>query len=177
MSKPHGGLSDNSLGCRLSQQTRPLGHSRYSTNLHVKAVTMTFKTSVICALALSALTVTTAQAQTTTRAAVKAETAGGAASQPKGEMSVANQDKGAKPMASETSRAAVKSDAQAARAAGTVPMGEQSTPRQGKKPPVRTSSDKSRAQVKAEAAATNKPGAKPRGESSVVGQDKGGIKP
>ena len=137
---------------------------------------MTFKTSVICALALSAWAVTAAQAQTT-RDAVKAETAGAAATQPKGELSVANQDKGSKPMPSNTTRAAVKADAQSARASGDVAVGEQSTPRQGKKPPVRTSSEKSRAQVKREAAAATKSGAVPRGEASVVGQDKGGIKP
>lgn len=135
---------------------------------------MTFKTSVICALALSALAVTAVQAQTT-RAAVKAEAS--VASKPMGEMSVANQDKGAKPMASETSRAAVKAEGNAARAAGTVPMGEQSTVRQGKKPPVRTTSAKSRAEVKAEAAAATKAGSLSRGEASVTGQDKGGIKP
>lgn len=137
---------------------------------------MTFKTSVICALALSALTVTAVQAQTT-RAEVKADTAGGAATQPKGDLTLPNQDKGAKPMASATSRAAVKSDAQSARAAGEVAVGEQSTPRQGKKPAQRPPSNKSRAQVKAEAAAATKSGTLSRGEASVVNQDKGGIKP
>ena len=80
-------------------------------------------------------------------------------------------------MASTTSRAAVKSDAQSARAAGEVAVGERSTPRQGAKPAPRTASQKSRAQVKAEAAAANKAGGLSRGEQSVPGQDKGGIKP
>ena len=62
---------------------------------------MTFKTTLIGTLALSMLSVlaaTGAQAQNT-RAAVKAEAVGAAASQPKGELSVPNQDKGAKPIA------------------------------------------------------------------------------
>ena len=137
---------------------------------------MTFKTSVICALALTALAATAVQAQTT-RAEVKAEAVGAASTQPKGEMSVANQDKGAKPMASVTTRTDVKSDTKAARANGEVATGEQTTPRQGKKPAPRTASEKSRAQVKAEARVATKSGTLPRGEASVVGQDKGGIKP
>lgn len=137
---------------------------------------MTFKTTLICALALSALAATGVQAQTT-RAAVKGEAVTAAASAPKGQMSVADQDKGAKPMASNTSRAAVKSEGQSARAAGEVATGEQSTPRQGKRPPVRTTSEKSRAQVKADAAAAAKAGGLSRGEASVPGQDKGGVKP
>lgn len=150
------------------------GDSSDSTNPHSKAETMTFKTSVICALALSALAVTAVQAQTT-RAAVKAEAA--AASKPMGELIVPNQDKGAKPMASTTTRAAVKADASAARAAGTVSNGELGTSPQGKKPPMRTTSNKTRAEVKAEAAAANKAGGLSRGEASVPGQDKGGVKP
>lgn len=137
---------------------------------------MTFKTSVICALALTALAASAVQAQTT-RAEVKAEAVGAASTQPKGEMSVANQDKGAKPMASNTTRAVVKSDTKAARANGEVATGEQTTPRQGKKPAPRMASNKSRAQVKAEASAATKSGGLSRGEASVVGQDKGGIKP
>ena len=140
---------------------------------------MTFKTTVIGALALTTLTAlatTGAQAQNT-RVAVKAEAVGAAASQPKGELSTPNQDKGAKPMASATTRAAVKVDAQAARAAGEVAVGEQSTPRQGKKPAPRMAAEKTRAQVKAEAAAANKAGGLSRGEQSVPGQDKGGVKP
>ena len=140
---------------------------------------MTFKNTVICALAmttLTALAATGAQAQTT-RAAVKADAIGAVPSQPKGELSTPNQDKGTKPMASTTTRAAVKADAQSARAAGEVAVGEQSTPRQGKKPAPRTASNKSRAQVKAEAAAATKAGGLSRGEQSVPGQDKGGIKP
>lgn len=138
---------------------------------------MKFKTTLICALALSALAATGVQAQNT-RAEVKAEAvAATAANKPMGEMSVVNQDKASKPMGSNTSRAAVKSDARAAVVAGEVAVGEQSTPRQGKKPAARMASNKSRAQVKAEAAAANKAGGLSRGEASVVGQDKGGIKP
>ena len=138
---------------------------------------MKFKTTLICALALSALAATGVQAQTT-RAAVKAEAAAVAADKkPMGEISVADQDKGRKPMASNTSRAAVKAETRAAVAAGEIATGEQSTPRQGKKPAARTASNKSRAQVKAEAAAANKAGGLSRGEASVVGQDKGGVKP
>lgn len=136
---------------------------------------MTFKTSVICALALSALTVTAVQAQTT-RAAVKADTAGGVATQPKGELTVPNQDKGAKPMTSANSRTAVKSEAQSARAAGEVAVGEQTTPRQGKKPAQRPSSNKSRAEAKSDAAAATKSGTLSRGEASV-NQDKGNMRP
>lgn len=147
-----------------------------STNLNLKAANMTFKTSVICALALTALAATAVQAQTT-REEVKAEARGATATQPKGELSVRNQDKGARPMGSVTTRADVKSDTKAARANGEIATGEQSTPRQGKKPAKRTASNKSRAQVKAEAAATTKSGGQSRGEASVVGQDKGGIKP
>ena len=80
-------------------------------------------------------------------------------------------------MASATTRAAVKVDAQAARAAGEVAVGEQSTPRQGKKPAPRMAAEKTRAQVKADAAAANKAGGLSRGEQSVPMQDKGGIKP
>ena len=152
------------------------GDSSDSTNLNLKAANMTFKTSVICALALTALAATAVQAQPT-RVEVKAEAVGAASTQPKGELSVANQDKGAKPMASVTTRADVKSDTKAARANGEIAMGEQSTPRQGKRPAQRTSSNKSRAQVKAEASAATKSGGLSRGEASVVGQDKGGIKP
>ena len=140
---------------------------------------MTFKTTVLCAVALTTLTAlaaTGAHAQNT-RAAVKADAVGAAASQPKGELSVPDQDKGKKPMASTTTRAAVKADAQAARAAGEVAVGEQSTPRQGKKPAPRMASEKTRAQVKAEAAAANKAGGLSRGERSVPDQDKGGVKP
>ena len=140
---------------------------------------MAFKTTLIGVFALTTLTAlaaTGAQAQNT-RAAVKAEAVGAAASQPKGELSVPNQDKGTKPMASTTTRAAVKADAQAARAAGEVAVGEQSTPRQGKKPAPRMASEKTRAQVKAEAAAANKAGGLSRGERSVPDQDKGGVKP
>ena len=80
-------------------------------------------------------------------------------------------------MASTTTRTAVKADAQAARAAGEVAVGEQSTPRQAKKPAPRVASEKTRAQVKAEAVAANKAGGLSRGEQSVTGQDKGGVKP
>lgn len=150
--------------------------SNGSTNSHLKAETMTFKRSMICALALSALAVSAAEAQTT-RAAVKAEAAVAAANQPKGELSVANQDKGVRPMPSNTSRAAVKVEARRARAAGEIAVGEQSMPRQGSRPARRPASDKTRAQVRSEAVAANKSGVVSRGEASVVGQDKGGIRP
>lgn len=152
------------------------GDSSVSINLHSKAETMTFKSTVICALALSALAATGVQAQNS-RAAVKAEAVGTAASQPKGELTTPSQDKGRAPMASNTTRAAVKAEAQRARAAGEVATGEQSTPRQGKKPAPVMASEKTRAQVKAEAAAANKAGGLSRGEQSSPPQDKGGIKP
>ena len=141
--------------------------------MHSKAKTMTSKFNVICALALSALAATGVQAQNT-RADVKSDVGAG---QPKGELSTPNQDKGRAPMASDTSRAAVKSEAQRARAAGEVAVGEQSTPRQGKKPAPRMASEKTRAQVKAEATAANKAGGLSRGEQSTPPQDKGGVKP
>jgi hypothetical protein len=171
-------LSDSRAGASLMGAGPTLGHSHVSEIASItpplKAQTMTFKTNLICAAALIAFGAFNAQAQTT-RAAVKAEAATDAASKPMGEMSVPNQDKGSKPMASNTTREAVKADTQAARAAGTIPQGEQSTPRQGKKPPMRTS-EKSRAEVKAEAVQANKEGAGlSRGEQSVPGQDKGGV--
>ena len=138
-----------------------------------KAKTMTTKFTVICALALSALAATGVQAQTTP-AQVKPDVAAG---QPKGELSTPNQDKGRAPMPSSTSRTAVKSEAERARAAGEVAVGEQSTPRQGKKPAPRVASEKTRAQVKAEATAANKAGGLSRGEQSTPPQDKGGVKP
>ena len=155
---------------------RARSESSDSTNLNLKAANKTFKTSVICALALTALAATAVQAQTT-RAEVKAEARGTTATQPKGELSVANQDKGARPMGSVTDRADVKAETKAVRANGEIARGEQSTPRQGKKPAPRMASKESRAQVKAEAAAATKAGGLSRGEASVVGQDKGGIKP
>lgn len=151
-------------------------HSTGLTNPNQKAENMILKSTVILALAMSAMAGANVQAQTT-RAAVKSEAIAAAASEPKGEMSTTNQDKGNKPMASTTTRAAVKADAKSARAAGEIATGEQSTPRQGKKPAVRSAGEKSRAQVKSEAADAAKTGGLSRGEQSVPGQDKGGAKP
>ena len=79
---------------------------------------MTIKTtSALFALAFSAFAVSGVQAQTT-REAVKAEAAAAAPTKASGEMSVANQDKGAKATPSNTSRASVKADAKTARTAG-----------------------------------------------------------
>ena len=137
---------------------------------------MTFKYTALFALVLSALAATSSHAQTT-RTAVKSEAIAAAASEPKGEASVPNQDKGTKPMASTNSRAEVKAEGQRARAAGEIAVGEQSTPAQGKKPVVRNKSEKSRAEVKSEAAKDMKAGGLSRGEQSVPGQDKGSPKP
>ena len=137
---------------------------------------MTSKTSLICALALTAFAASAVQAQTT-REAVKAEAVGTAATQPKGELSVVNQDKGAKPMASVTTRADVKADTKSARAAGEITTGELSTPRQGKKPLPRRASNTSRAQVKAEAVTATRSGGLSRGEATAPEQTRGGNRP
>jgi hypothetical protein len=138
---------------------------------------MTFKTSsALCALAFSALAVSGLQAQTN-RDATKADTSVTTLPKPAGEMSVANQDKGSKPMPSTVSRDAVKSDAKGARAAGQIPSGEASTANQGKKPATRRTEGESRAKVKAEAATAASAGGLSRGQSSVPNQDRGGIKP
>ena len=139
---------------------------------------MNFKTSLLCTLVLSAVSLTAAQAQTS-RAAVKADAIANAASEPMGQRSTPNQDKGdaKRGMGSTTSRDAVKSDAKAARAAGTIAMGEQSTPAQGKKPATRPTSTESRAEVKADAATAKRTGKDVQGQLSQKDQDKGVTKP
>jgi hypothetical protein len=126
----------------------------------------TLKTLAVGAVALLGLGTINAQ---TARTEV-------APSQPKGELSVPNQDRGMKPQAPVESRAGVKADALAAERAASIPKGEQSTARQGKAPVARTGSTTTRADVNAEAAAANQAGTIPRGQSSVEGQDKGGVK-
>jgi|GEM_PF-5167383 len=132
---------------------------------------MTFKTTLICAFALTTLTAmaaTGAHAQTT-RAAVKAEAAGAAASSPSGEFSTANQDRGTKPRASTTTRAAVKAETQVARDKGEIATGQQNTPRQGNKPAPTMTSNKTRAEVRGEAASANKAGVSRGGQKPNAG--------
>ncbi len=126
---------------------------------------MNIKTTLIGAAVASLLALTAAQAQTT------ADTKAG------GELSVANQDKGAKPMASQNSRETVKAQAKAARADGTIINGEKSTREQGAKPATPKASTKTRAQVRSEAIQARKDGEIESGQRSIKDQDKGGVKP
>jgi Domain of unknown function (DUF4148) len=128
---------------------------------------MNFNPVLSSAFALFAA-VGAAQAQTTMQPATAASG---------GEMSTPRQDQGSKPAASTNSREAVKAEAKAARASGTMPMGEQSTPNQGKKPPMRSSSDTTREAVKAEAKAARQAGDLPKGQESVKDQAKGSTRP
>lgn len=139
--------------------------------------------STVCALALLAFGVGTAQAQSaTTRAEAKAEGVAKAASTPLGQRSTPNQDKGPMQRGSDTTRAAVKAEA-AAQPAAAKKGDERSLPRQDQgggatvpgtnagmmKPGVET-----RAEAHSEAASSVKPGSdKPHGESSKKGQSKG----
>ncbi len=130
---------------------------------------MNFKNTLIGAAAASLIALTAAQAQST--ATTAADTKVG------GELSVANQDKGTKPMASQNSRDAVKTQAKTARADGTIASGEKSTQAQGTKPATPNASTKTRAQVRAEAARARKAGEIETGQRSIKDQDKGGVKP
>ncbi|MDO9092844.1 MAG: hypothetical protein Q8R98_09500 [Rubrivivax sp.] len=129
---------------------------------------------LICALALTTLAWTGAQAQNT-RAEVKAETRAGAASQAKGELSTPNQDKGSAPKPSVESRDAVKSEAKAARKDGKLVDGQRSPANQAKGPAPRMPSDTTRAAVKAEAAASG--GATSQGDRTKLDMSKGVTKP
>jgi hypothetical protein len=129
------------------------------------------KILALAGLMLLGLGVANAQ---TTRADVKADAVATKASQPMGEMSVPNQDKGMKRLPHTKARAEVKAEARTAERAGRIPQGEQSTASQGKKPIHRTASTTTRAEVKADAKAANKAGDIPVGQSSVKNQDKGG---
>ena len=125
---------------------------------------MNFKLSILSAAVLAATSLTSAYAQSGTT--------------PGGQLSTPNQDKGSTPTPSVESRANVKSETAAAKAAASIPQGQQSTANQGKKPTLSTKpTENSRAEVKAEAAAANKAGTNPKGQESVKDQNKGGIKP
>ena len=136
---------------------------------------MNFKLSVLSAAVIAASTLSLANAQG------GAGPAGGdgrsGTSTKGGERSTPNQDKGSKPMPSVESRAEVKAETLAAKAAASIPQGQQSTATQGKKPIKAGASENSRAEVKAEAAAANKAGTTPKGQESVKDQNKGGVKP
>lgn len=131
-------------------------------------------TLTLCALALTAVAFTGAQAQNT-RAEVKAEVRAGAASQPKGEMSTPNQDKGAVPKPSIVSRETVKSEARAARKDGKIVEGQRSVVNQGSGHLKRQPSNTSRAAVKAEVAASG--GTTSRGDPTMLDMSKGITKP
>ena len=132
---------------------------------------MNFKQTLLGAAVASLVVLTSAHAQTSTGAVAAPDTKVG------GEASVPNQDKGAKPMASQVSRDSVKADAKAARADGTILSGEKSTRAQGAKPNMQARSTKTRAQVRAEAARARKAGEIETGQRSIKDQDKGGVKP
>lgn len=124
--------------------------------------------TLIAAAAASLIALTAVQAQTTTTAPGDTKAAG--------ELSVPNQDKGAKPMASQNSREAVKAQAKTARADGTLPTGEKSTRAQGSKPATPQASTKTRAEVRAEGIRARKAGETATGQRSIKDQDKGGVK-
>jgi hypothetical protein len=126
---------------------------------------MSFKLSILAAAVLATSSLGLAHAQT------------GSNTAPKGQLSTPNQDKGSTPRASVESRAEVKADVAAAKAAASMPQGQQSTANQGKKPMAAKPSDNARSDVKAEASAANKAGTMPKGQESVKDQNKGGVKP
>ncbi len=132
---------------------------------------MNFKQSLLGAAVASLVVMTTAHAQTSSGTVAAPDTKVG------GEASIPNQDKGAKPMASQVSRDSVKAQAKTARADGAIVSGEKSTRAQGTKPATATQATKSRTQVRAEAARARKAGEIETGQRSVKDQDKGGIKP
>lgn len=135
---------------------------------------MISKQSLLGVVAFSVLTLASVAQAQNTRAEVKADAAFGKANQPVGQMSVPNQDKGMAPKPSAVSREEVKAETLAAEKAGTIVKGEQSTPRQGKKPPHRRSSTETRAHVKSHTSDSNK---QPTGQASQKDQDKGVTKP
>lgn len=99
-----------------------------------------------------------------------------AASTPKGEKTLPNQDKATKPAMSGETRAEVKQEAKDAKADGTaIPAGERITPLPGQKQAKGTSGSKeSRAAVKREAIQAEKSGsAVPAGEALSKAQQKG----
>lgn len=132
---------------------------------------MNFKHSLLGAAVASLVAMTTVHAQSSSGTVAAPDTKVG------GEASVPNQDKGAKPMASQVSRDSVKSQAKTARADGTIVSGEKSTRAQGAKPTTATSTTKTRAQVRAETARARKAGEIQTGQRSTKDQDKGGVKP
>lgn len=137
---------------------------------------MKFKLSILSAAVLAAASLSVAQAQpgagSTGPSTMPSTTATKG-----GERSTPNQDKGAMPRSSLETRAEVKAETAAAKAAASVPQGQQSTARQGKKPTKTHGSQNARADVKADAIAAKKAGTAPAGQESVKDQNKGGIKP
>lgn len=136
---------------------------------------MSFKTSTVSALAISALALSSAYAQTTTRDDVKAEARATATpSQPKGEQNPL-ETKTPKSAPTAESRMDVKVETVTANKSQRIAKGERS-PRLEDPKKKSGASETTRAEVRSETKAANKAKEIPAGETSQKGPDKGGAK-